>query len=123
MNPVPSGKALKQLPRTSFLTTLAMIVVAGLGISVAGHSTAGKSGGIDGNCRGLHAGIRAELVRHDLPSTQPPFVMINFILLNDDETAVNSSADSWKIVIDGKELSDSGMIFGNGPGPVGGGEL
>jgi hypothetical protein len=72
------------------------------------------------SCGGLHAAIRGELVRRDAPYTQPPFVMLTFILLNDSEVPVNAVAGGWQIVIDGKELKDSGFIFGNGPGPVGG---
>jgi hypothetical protein len=33
---------------------------------------------------------------------------------------LNSVDGGWTIVVDGKELADSGYIFGNGPGPVGG---
>jgi hypothetical protein len=46
--------------------------------------------------------------------------MLTFVLLNDSETPVDVEAGSWKIVLDGSELSDSGMIFGNGPTPEGG---
>jgi len=46
--------------------------------------------------------------------------MVSFVLLNDGETTQDASADSWKLVLDGTESSDSGWIFGNGPGPVGG---
>jgi len=72
------------------------------------------------NCAGLHAAIRGELVRRDPPYTQPPFVMLTCILLNDSEAPINAVDGGWKIVIDGKELEDSDFIFGNGPGPVGG---
>jgi hypothetical protein len=72
------------------------------------------------SCGGLHAAIRGELVRRDPPYTQPPFVMLTFILLNDSEVPVNAAEGGWQIVIDGKELGDSDFIFGNGPGPVGG---
>jgi len=44
--------------------------------------------------------------------------MVTFHLLNDSETALSAAPESWKIVIDGKELSDSDWIFGNGPEPV-----
>jgi hypothetical protein len=74
----------------------------------------------EGACGGLHAAIRGELVRRDPPYTQPPFVMLSFILLNDAETPLNSVEEGWRIVIDGKELSDSHLIFGNGPSPIGG---
>ena len=71
-------------------------------------------------CGGLHAAVRGELVRRDPPYTQPPFVMLTFILLNDSEVPVNAAEGGWQIVIDGKELGDSDFIFGNGPGPVAG---
>ena len=74
----------------------------------------------EASCGGLHAAIRGELVRRDPPYTQPPFVMLTFILLNDSEAPINAVEGAWKIVIDGKELKDSDIIFGNGPGPVGG---
>lgn len=72
------------------------------------------------NCGGLHAAIRGELVRRDPPYTQPPFVMLTFILLNDGEAPINSVEGGWQIVIDDKELKDSDFIFGNGPAPSGG---
>jgi len=72
------------------------------------------------SCGGLHAAIRGELVRRDPPYTQPPFVMLTFILLNDSDAPVNAVEGGWQIVIDGKELKDSDFIFGNGPGPIGG---
>jgi hypothetical protein len=72
------------------------------------------------NCTGLYAAIRGELVRRDPPYTQPPFVMLTFILLNDSEAPVNAVEGGWKIINDGKELRDSDFIFGNGPQPVGG---
>lgn len=71
-------------------------------------------------CRGLHSAIRGELVRRDPPYTQPPFVMLTFILLNDSERPINAVEGGWKIVMDGKELEDSDFIFGNGPQPSGG---
>jgi hypothetical protein len=72
------------------------------------------------SCSGLHAAIRGELVRRDPPYTEPPFVTLTFILLNDSDASINAAEGGWQIVIDGKELKDSGFIFGNGPGPVGG---
>ena len=72
------------------------------------------------SCGGLHAAIRGELVRRDPPYTEPPFVMLMFILLNDSEAPVNAVEGGWKIIIDGKELKDSDFIFGNGPQPLGG---
>jgi hypothetical protein len=72
------------------------------------------------NCGGLHAAIRGEVVRRDPPYTQPPFVMLSFILLNDSERPINAAEGGWQIVIDGQELKDSDFIFGNGPAPTGG---
>jgi len=46
--------------------------------------------------------------------------MVSFHLLNDSEITQDTAPASWQIVIDGKELKDSGWIFGNGPGPAGG---
>ena len=71
-------------------------------------------------CSGLHAGIRAELVRRDPNYSRPAFVMVSFVLLNDGQSPINSTQGGWQIVIDGKELSDSGFIVGNGPQPEGG---
>ena len=65
---------------------------------------------------GLHAGIRAQIIP---PYTETPSVMLTFVLSNDSDTPVDVEAGSWKIVVDGSELSDSG-IFGNGVMPEGG---
>ena len=46
--------------------------------------------------------------------------MVSFILDNDGAAAVKSTDGGWQIVIDRKELPDSGYIFGNGPKPEGG---
>ena len=92
------------------VTMLAAILIP----AIAAQNTSAQ------NCGGLHAAIRGELVRRDPPYTEPPFVMLSFILLNDSEKPINTIEEGWTIVIDGKELEDSGYIFGNGPGPVGG---
>ena len=92
------------------VTMLAAILIP----SIAAQNT------LEQSCGGLHAAIRGELVRRDPPYTEPPFVMLSFILLNDSEKPINSAEEGWTIVIDGKELGDSGYILGNGPGPVGG---
>lgn len=68
------------------------------------------------SCAGLHAGIRAEINR----VTEEPSVVVSFILLNDAEKPIDVGSSTWQIVIDGSPLSNSGMIFGNGPSPVGG---
>ena len=71
-------------------------------------------------CRsGLHAGITAQI----LPlgnATEEPRVQFVFLLLNDSNTALDVDAGSWAIVVNGTELTDSNMIFGNGPMPVDG---
>jgi hypothetical protein len=69
------------------------------------------------SCPGLHAGIRAQLMS---PNTETRAVMLSFVLLNDSETPIDVEVRSWRIVVNGKDLNDSGMIFGNGPEPVGG---
>jgi hypothetical protein len=95
------------LPRIAAVTCLAL---------VAWHVTGAQDSKSQGNCTGLHAGITAQLTQ----GYSEPSVMVAFHLLNDSETAQTTAPESWKIVIDGKELSDSGWIFGNGPEPVGG---
>jgi hypothetical protein len=92
---------------------LAAVVVA----QTATQKTPSKWDALARNCPGLHAGIRAQIIP---PYTETPSVMLTFVLLNDSETPLDVEAGSWRIVINGSELNDSGMIFGNGPGPVGG---
>jgi hypothetical protein len=104
MNPSRSGKML--VIAAVFATTILPLIAA--------------QDKREASCGGLHAAIRGELVRRDPPYTQPPFVMLTFILLNDSEVPINAVEGGWQIVIDGKELKDSDFIFGNGPGPVGG---
>jgi hypothetical protein len=43
--------------------------------------------------------------------------MIAFLLLNDSASDLNTAPESWTIVVDGKDLQDSGFILGNGPMP------
>jgi len=74
----------------------------------------------ENTCGGLHAAISGEVVRGDPLATQSPYVMLTFVLLNDSDAPINTVEESWQIVIDEKELKDSGLIFGNGPRPVGG---
>jgi hypothetical protein len=95
------------LPRIAAVTCLAW---------VAWHFTGAQESKSQGNCTGLHAGITAQLTQ----GYSEPSLMVAFHLLNDSETAQRTTPESWKIVIDGKELSDSDWIFGNGPEPVGG---
>jgi hypothetical protein len=68
------------------------------------------------NCSGLHAGIAAQLIQLG----SGPSVMVLFVLLNDSGEPQPTAPESWKIVINGQELADSGYIFGNGPAPAGG---
>jgi hypothetical protein len=102
------------------LTVVTILVAVFLIPSIGAEDKHGKESRLEASCGGLHAAIRGELVRRDPPYTQPPFVMLTFILLNDGDTPVNSIEGGWQIVIDGKELSDSDFIFGNGVTPVGG---
>ena len=46
--------------------------------------------------------------------------MISFVLLNDDDKPLDTSEASWRLIIDGREVGDSGIVFGNGLGPIGG---
>ena len=94
-----------------------LLIISSLDPVIA-RQTAPQTG--DKPCVGLHAGIRVEFVRRNPPFTQPSYVMISFVLLNDDDKPIDASEASWKLTIDGRELDDSGMIFGNGLGPVGG---
>jgi len=59
---------------------------------------------------GLHAGIEA--VKFE------SHVQLSFLLLNDSGTDIALKPESWKIVINGKELEDSEMIFDKGLSPV-----
>lgn len=68
------------------------------------------------SCAGLHAGIQAQIA----PGAAQPSVMVSFLLLNDGEKPIDVAEKTWKIIIDGSVLTDSGMIFGNGPAPAGG---
>ncbi len=69
---------------------------------------------------GLHAGIQAQILALQEGYTDEPRVELFLVLLNDSNTPLNVRAKSWKIVVNGTELEDSGGIFGNGPEPVGG---
>lgn len=42
---------------------------------------------------------------------------MSFLILNDSDTKIDVRPESWKIVINGKELEDSGKIFVTGPMP------
>jgi len=87
-----------------------------LAISAAQNAPASKRS-FSKSCHGLHAGIRAQIMP---PATETPSVMLSFILLNDSDAPVDVKPGSWKIVVDGTQLKDSGHIFGNGPMPEGG---
>lgn len=95
----------------------AILAVLPICPSVPAQDTLGKSDSLSKSCSGLHAGIRAQIMP---PYTETPSVMLTFVLLNDSSTPIDVHAESWKIVVDGNELRDSGMIFGNGPAPMGG---
>jgi hypothetical protein len=61
---------------------------------------------------GLHAGIHARIIP---PSTDTPSVMLLFVLLSDSEKPLEVETGSWRLVLNGRELNDSGILFGNGP--------
>ena len=69
---------------------------------------------------GLHGGIQAQVLALQAGYTDEPRVMLSFVLLNDTNAPLTVHEDSWKIVVNGRELEDSGGIFGNGPHPIGG---
>jgi hypothetical protein len=96
-----------------------LLIISSLDPVIA-RQTAPQTGAADKPCVGLHAGIRVEFVRRNPPFTQPSYVMVSFVLLNDDDKPIDASEASWKLTIDGREFDDSGMIFSNGLGPVGG---
>ena len=84
------NSALSRLPSVRNLLVVPTLLGLALIPSIAsGGKALGKSK-LDNACGVLHAAIRAELVRRDPPYTQPPFVMLSFILLNDGDTPVNS---------------------------------
>lgn len=41
-------------------------------------------------------------------------LMIHFALVNDGAATIDPKVGTWKLVINGEELADSGFIFGNG---------
>lgn len=66
---------------------------------------------------GLHAGILAVFLSRE-SGFAGEHVEFSFLLLNDSDTDISLKPESWKIVINGKELEDSGMIFDSGPDSV-----
>jgi len=75
---------------------------------------------IKAQCAGLHAGITAQLVSLTPGYSDPEHVLLAFLIVNDSDSVRNVSAGSWKLIVNGVELPDSDMLFGNGIGPVGG---
>jgi hypothetical protein len=71
-------------------------------------------------CAGLHAGITAQLISLRSGYSDPEHVMLTFLVVNDSDSPQNVAASSWELVVNGNELPDSDMIFGNGPAPAGG---
>lgn len=88
---------------------------------VAGPRILQAANGVEHGCGGLHAGMRAWLVRNDPNGSRPAFVGVSFLLLNDGEVPINSTAGGWHMVVDGKEVGDeAGSFFFNGMQPDGG---
>ena len=102
------------------VTIFLSVAAIGLTAQLAGPQTLLPTYVNERSCSGLHAGIQAQLVRDDPNGSRPAFVSLSFILLNDGQSPINSTAGGWQIVIDGKELSDSSYLFGNGMQPEGG---
>jgi hypothetical protein len=65
---------------------------------------------------GLHAGIRADFVPMTPAFTEPPVVSLSFLLVNDSNSTIDVAPQSWRILIDGNEISDP--LQGNGPVPT-----
>jgi hypothetical protein len=107
---------LDRMSATPAMRSVGIVVLFLLCVAV----TATPADESNGGCSGLHAGIAVQLVAPKPPSSQLPFVMVSFVLLNDGASAVDSALGSWTLVVNGKELDDSGMIFGNGPMPTAG---
>jgi hypothetical protein len=97
------------------------LTLAAIGLSaIAGPRVLRPSDVTEQSCSGLHAGIRAQLLRDDPNGSRPALVILSLTVLNDGQSPINSTAGGWQIVIDGKELSDSTYLFGNGMQPEGG---
>jgi hypothetical protein len=90
--------------------SVAFAIALALG-QILGAQQASKS---PDSCVGLHAVIGAQLTQYDEPG-----VNVAFLLLNDSESERPTATESWRLVIDGKELEDSGFLFGNGGMPSG----
>ncbi|MGC2248784.1 MAG: hypothetical protein WA609_19430 [Terriglobales bacterium] len=104
--------------RRSMAAIVYPLLLAAVSVAQTAEQKTPENGGVAlKTCTGLHAGIRAQMIP---PYTETPSVMLTFLLLNDSETPVDVEASSWRILVNGSELNDSGMIFGNGPGPKGG---
>jgi hypothetical protein len=105
------------LRRSAVIIACALLLAATVLAQTTTQKTPSKGGELAGKCSELHAGIRAQIIP---PYTETPSVMLTFVLLNDSERPLDVEAGSWRIVINGGERNDSGMIFGNGPEPEGG---
>jgi hypothetical protein len=102
--------------RHNIVGVAVLMLPLALVISAAQKAPAKKSSP-QKHCRGLHAGIRAQIMG---PNIETPNVALSFILLNDSDPPVDVEAGSWRIVVDGTDLKDSDYLLGNGPHPVGG---
>lgn len=67
---------------------------------------------VDKGCGGLHAGIRAEVVRNDPNGSRPTLVFVTLVLLNDGDVPVNLTEGTF--VIDGEVLSNNFRTGGFG---------
>jgi hypothetical protein len=96
-----------------FIRAISHSLVLSLGVAVYGGFAGPLITSADTK---LNASIKAESVQNRAER----YEMISFHLENTSTGAVECRPETWSLIVDGKELVDSGMIFGNGPGPVGG---
>ena len=115
---MPSMAILRRFAKSLLSKPLLLISVAlaVLVLPLIEHGAGVSRAATGDNCHGLHAGLTAQFNSY----TEEPTIQLNFLLLNDSELPLDSAVGSWRIVIDGKDREDSGMIFGNGVGPSGG---
>jgi hypothetical protein len=101
------------------LTLRESVALAGVAFALGQLMAAQEAPKSPDSCVGLHAGISAQLTKLTQGYAEPS-VMVTFLLLNDSETTRGAAPESWRLVIDGKELEESHFLFSNGPKPIGG---
>jgi len=66
------------------------------------------------------ANLKASIKAESLQMAERSYEMISFHLENMSSESVRCEPETWVLEIDGKELTDSGMILMNGISPAGG---